>query len=1262
MKYWRIVVLILIFAIISLGACFAFSNLVGNPSFETGGDVPDGWGSWFQNGATCEFNWEDSVAHTGSRSVSISNFQGGTGDGIWGTSQSPAIVPGKAHVLSAWVKAENLTSGQVLIFCWDGARGKAYSSTSIKESTNGWKQLFMIVQMGTNTGDISFELRVNAINPEAKIYFDDAACYPLPDNQLWLENASHSDSTPENRIVVDYPFPNATAGFMNYQPPGAEQWSAMNFESIRDFKGFDKGTYRFVARYYGDPGNSGSQAFYLNGWSNDSRVIPVQTDGQFHYFTETFEVDSDGYIPAPVIKKWGPTNQGTNPVDWIWVGPDGTESLEEEMVITEAPILTADTTVPGQVTLSWTEPASRSGIAVYQIYRGLTADFDPKDGVVVANTKETGYTEVLDTTHDYYYYKVLAWNDIYNSSPTSNEVRIASFSTDPYQNLMPDPSFEQAAWPENNFSNATANLAWDSTTAHTGEKSLSISNFSGSGFAAWKKIVNLKGNQTYQLNVWTKIENLTQGSVVLYCYENGNNQTTFSIGLTADTQGWQQMGARIALPASATAILIELRANGINQDAKVYFDDFALYQVPKGYLWLENASHDNGFAVNYPHPAATGGYMTYQPPGAGQWSKMSYQSTSNFVGFAEGTYKVVIRYFGDPDNNGDQAFYLDGWSNDARKIPSFSDGKFHTFECTFDVASDNFIPSPCLKKWGPTERGTNPIDWIWIGLPDENPPEEEQGILEAPVLSADTTKPGEVTLSWTQPASTTGIGAYQLYRSSTADFTLDQADLLLSTAANTYTEELDQEEGFYYYKVIAWNMLYSGFGSHPSDEVKVLRDNIPPGAPENVLASNEIPGLVLLSWNPPQETAGDLAAGYLIFRAQEGADFGEIPYAIITSEDPMFSADPASKVQWRDKDVQPEVEYSYAVAAVDHAGNQSAFSEKTTVVPTEDDIPPNPPTSITVKNDEILGALVLSWPTPSPAERDEDLPERYIIYKSLSESPKVSWQEPGGNRFEVEAAEGSQQYYLDTKIEPGKTYYYAVESVDKMGNCSENAVESEGTLVLEPYKAEPVSPLEGMGVVDIAPTFSWEAPKAYAGDTLKGYYVRVARDIDFTTELLESGFMSKETLSYRLPVILDEGDWYWQVKVEYESGVVSYSDAQKFTSVINGANGLGIAYLKVSPQVFNPNHGDLLINYVIKEDSYVTVRIYDLKGRLIKTLVENELQMATDEQGQLRSWQLVWSGQGSRTAVPRGLYLLKVEARPASGRPVHMVQKFQIVR
>jgi hypothetical protein len=129
----------------------------------------------------------------------------------------------------------------------------------------------------------------------------------------------------------------------------------------------------------------------------------------------------------------------------------------------------------------------------------------------------------------------------------------------------------------------------------------------------------------------------------------------------------------------------------------------------------------------------------------------------------------------------------------------------------------------------------------------------------------------------------------------------------------------------YVYSLTPVTRILAAAGGTPLGEVEGeastpvevrTRDIFPPAAPgglQAVYSGNPQQNFIDITWAP--NTEPDLA-GYNVYRREEGRPYTRINRDLVKS--PVF----------RDSDVQPGKQYSYAVTAVDLRGNESGKSEE----------------------------------------------------------------------------------------------------------------------------------------------------------------------------------------------------------------------------------------------------------------------------------------------------------------------------------------------
>ncbi len=255
-----------------------------------------------------------------------------------------------------------------------------------------------------------------------------------------------------------------------------------------------------------------------------------------------------------------------------------------------------------------------------------------------------------------------------------------------------------------------------------------------------------------------------------------------------------------------------------------------------------------------------------------------------------------------------------------------------------------------------------------------------------------------VYLQWTATTDNVGVAAYNVYRNGvlvgTANSPKVYPDLGL-TAATAYT-----------YTIAAFDA--SGNLSPQSAPISVTTlpnpDYTPPSIPTGVAGTPVSDSQISLTWTPSVDNVGVL--GYEIFR-------GTSPDALIA-----WATTPTNS--YADTLCAPNTVYYYAVNAYDAFYNFSANSVTISAATLPDTTPPTMPGNLTVT--ATATSATLTW----TASMDDVFVAYYTIYRGDSASDLML--------MAGEPAPGTA--FTDTRVDPGKTYYYSVAAVDEAKNVS----------------------------------------------------------------------------------------------------------------------------------------------------------------------------------------------------------------------------------
>ena len=198
-----------------------------------------------------------------------------------------------------------------------------------------------------------------------------------------------------------------------------------------------------------------------------------------------------------------------------------------------------------------------------------------------------------------------------------------------------------------------------------------------------------------------------------------------------------------------------------------------------------------------------------------------------------------------------------------------------------------------------------------------------------------------------------------------------------------------------------------------------------------------------------------------------------------------------------------------------------------------------------------------------------------------------------------------------------------------------NALQLEGTasvnLQVVSALAAPqlTAPADGATNVALPADLGWTAvPGAIS------YRVQVAADPNFSEIVAELGNLGEPTLPFQGDPAF--GTYHWRVMAEHGAAPSGWSLARSFTpnaasSVddVPGAQGLA---LSVFPNPFNPA---TTVSFELPRDGHVNLTVYDLAGRLVRTLADGEFATGRHD--------VAWNGRDKQGLhAGSGVYLMRL--------------------
>jgi chitodextrinase len=284
----------------------------------------------------------------------------------------------------------------------------------------------------------------------------------------------------------------------------------------------------------------------------------------------------------------------------------------------------------------------------------------------------------------------------------------------------------------------------------------------------------------------------------------------------------------------------------------------------------------------------------------------------------------------------------------------------------------------------------NPSTEVMLLAVDDTTPPTTPGDLNASVLSST-----QIKLTWNPATDNVGVTNYKIYRNGNLIKTKS------STLAQQYTNSNLTPDTLYTYMVTAVDA--AGNESNPaqtSATTVAAGDTTPPSTPGNLSATSVSPTQINLNWNASSDDVG--VAEYQVRRN------GDL---LATTNNTSFS----------NTNLTPDTLYSYAVIALDEAGNESNPAAASAITPSAPDTtPPSVP-----------GNFDASAISPS---------EINLTWTAATDDSGVTGYNVSRNNVLI--ATTAATTYADASLTPDTLYTYSVTALDEAGNESNPAAAS----------------------------------------------------------------------------------------------------------------------------------------------------------------------------------------------------------------------------
>jgi hypothetical protein len=327
--------------------------------------------------------------------------------------------------------------------------------------------------------------------------------------------------------------------------------------------------------------------------------------------------------------------------------------------------------------------------------------------------------------------------------------------------------------------------------------------------------------------------------------------------------------------------------------------------------------------------------------------------------------------------------------------------------------------------------------------------------------------------------------------------------------------------------------------------------------------------------------------------------------------------------------------YYWAVASWDGANYSVWSSGKFTIAGTTGSIVPvvsYPKGGVTIYST----SATLSWYVNGSTT---GIDHYRVVYSRRSDMDETD----GTNTF---TATPTDQYLAVTGLVPGATYYWKVASHNGTSLSAYSSPTATFVVALTASASVIVplvgSPINGVGITTASPVLSWVIPTQ--ASTPLSYELQYSKQQDMSNPTTVSGIKSPSQI---VSGLASSQEYYWRVRSVNDKGQSSaYSEVGKFivssVTAIEEKDVIPTSF-ELSQNYPNPFNPTTRIRYALPQNAFVSIKIYDMLGREIRSLINNEMVAGNHS--------VEWSGDdNSGNRVSSGAYIYRITATAQAGQ------------
>ncbi len=321
-------------------------------------------------------------------------------------------------------------------------------------------------------------------------------------------------------------------------------------------------------------------------------------------------------------------------------------------------------------------------------------------------------------------------------------------------------------------------------------------------------------------------------------------------------------------------------------------------------------------------------------------------------------------------------------------------------------------------------------------------------------------------------------------------------------------------------------------------------------------------------------------------------------------------------ILYDDNTVTNGTPYTYYVTALyTNPNGESAHSNSQTVTPSSQTF--NPPSNLQAVAGNAL--VTLSWNAPVAAPATV----RQAQGKTVASRALSGYKVYRNESFLVDITIGTTTY-LDNAVTNGTLYHYYVTAI----YSNPNGESASSNVVSATPQAPVLNPPTNLAVQQVTHdvVLNWVAPVPAVGTTV--LWINIYRENNFMTNI------SPDLITWT-DLNVSAGLHTYKVSAGYLQGESVFSNEASVT--VGNNDPVAVTSTSLLGAAPNPFNSATSIRYQVKGSHDVMIQIYNVKGQLVKTLVQETKSSGMNS--------VSWNGRDSKNQVlPAGIYFYKMKS------------------